>query len=371
MKRFRVAMYILGMLILSTMFCCSGTSSSAEPVVSSLADGRGSEVDATGTSGVDFSSLVVTFSLAMTDSTVTTAGNVTMTCTVPEGSDLEQPTIAIAASETAERAYVVTVQDAYMYQRLPCTFTITTDVTSAEGVATISAETYEFINGGAVDDGFYLDSSENWAVAPRGNFSNWTELLDLDTGILSFGSLDFDGTNMPAGQDPSNADLLGKAVTLEDGGSTLLIHMSYTSAGDGPSVSYVLTENLDAADTGKILSTGITVMDEESDVYCFVGYSPDGTFANADYAWEPCDDSTFYYLRLSFDVSTVRAEYSADGINYSEISTAIVGTWPPDDFRSDDLSYLGLSFANGDEQVGTTATIRSVTTTGISSDTQY
>ncbi len=319
------------------------------------------------TSDIDPTTFAVTFSEATSEEDVASA--ISLSCTLPEESELSQPELTVAAADETNEIFTVTTVDSYKYQLMTCVLSI--DAFTSAQVSKLSlqdAVAYEFTNGCAVSDNFHKDSSQCWQVADDGNMTTWDELLDPTTGVLSFASLDYDSTNLP----PNEYDVIGKAVTLDSDSYTLEVQMSYASISRGPIVLYGLTENLkvDSPDFGRQLVIGMSI--DMGNVYCIALYTPDGTVASASaVSMEDCDEDTLYYLRLTVTGTAVTAEMSTDGVLYDEFTDILFKTWPPEDFSSDGLSYLGFSFGIYTEPTEAIVSINSATTSGISSEEQY
>lgn len=161
----------------------SGTSSAA-PKVSVVKDAKNSTMASSGTTGIFPTTLNVTFSKALDDSSATTSGNMTLTCTDGNGTSLS-PTISVAASTSTANTYVVTVTDPWRFALMNCILTVTTGVKNSNGTALASAATYSFTNACAINDDFMTNSQDCWSTDHDFlSTANWATLIA--DGILSF-----------------------------------------------------------------------------------------------------------------------------------------------------------------------------------------
>lgn len=282
-----------------------------------LKDGVGTTIDTTGSTGVDPAVFTLTFSEAMDSVTVTTAGNITLAC----GS--LTPSIAVAESSSTE--YTVTVTDAYKYQLLDCTLSITTNVLSASGAAIAQGTAYTFTNTCAVSDDFNADSSGCWSVYNTvglipgfAGFSSWTDLLNTVSGALTFNasgsSLDYDSSNQSA----LNVVTVYKDVTVGSSGFEIIVHLSSLSGFSTDSDQLLISVVNNAAPVG--VTTGISgrnirlgIQHLASVVACTVMYdADDGGYPEAAVKAD-CSSLSEVWLKLGTDGATTTAQYSATG----------------------------------------------------------
>jgi hypothetical protein len=346
-------------------FNCGSSSSDPDPdpatapTISSITDGNEATVALTASTGIYPTSFVVTFDTAMDDATLI-ADNITLTC-----GDLAAATLAFAI-DTANTILTITPATNTLYQQLACTLAFSNSVTNADGTALAAVE-YAFTNACALDDDYSNPTATQacWSVADDGPFTTWDALL-ADSGILSFSSLDFDGTNLTEG------GMIAKSITASATSFILNIHISSVvtpPAEDADFVGIGLATNNKAVlpDMGKFITIGMG--SQGNDPTCMVLYSPDGEFANVAILYADCTGSE-YYLRLTVEGSTITPEYSADGVTYGTMTTAGgPGVWPVD-FSATDLDYLTHQFV----PTGTTAStakIQATTTSGLTSTTMY
>lgn len=366
-KLFQVVM--LAVMALGIAGCGSSGGSAFTITVT---DAAGVAVATTGTSNVYPNSFTLTFSEAMNDATVTTAGNITLACgALP-------PTIVTTGSGTA---YTVTVTDGWRYAQMNCTLTLTANIQTAASQA-ITAAAYNFQNACAVSDDFNANSSNCWTVidttqtttpAPISQgYANWEELLGA-TGILTFDTTDsallFKPTTIPT--DTLLFGAIYKQVTVNPNGFEILIKINPAGA-DISLFEFGLAQNhvLETFESsGKYL---MVTWQNDTDPICGVMYSPTGLFADTIFAPKACPESTTHYIKVSNtkngDTYTISAQYSADGVTFEEIPTHGGTPWPTDQNFSDTPNLVGFFIT---DQTDANSFTDEVKTTGLTSTTQY
>ena len=148
MKKIITTSYIVISLIALASCGSSGTTGdTSAPTISSLTDANSQTVESTGSTGIWPSTFTVTFSDTI-DATSFTSDNVTMNCTLPEGSEVDQPTITIGEDAYVLEACTFSVENAWKYALLDCTLTFSTGIsTSISGEKSAALEddaTYTF-----------------------------------------------------------------------------------------------------------------------------------------------------------------------------------------------------------------------------------
>jgi hypothetical protein len=363
-----------GIIVIVGIGClgCGGSSSPSPtptptaPTISSITDGNEAAVALTASTGIYPTSFVITFDTAMDDATLI-ADNITLTC-----GDLAAATLAFAI-DTTNTILTITPATSTLYQQLECTLAFSNSVTNADGTALAAVE-YAFTNACALDDDFSNSAATQacWGITEDSEFDTWDELLSI-TGIFSFGTdgLIFDDTNMAVGGAVGTG--LMKSVTANSDGFVMDIHISdIVVTGDPTNIAVGLTG------TDKIFGY------IEGHPMIVVGYMSfahtascaalffDGSGPNPSaIALTACDrDEYFFKLTVSDSGATVLAQFSADGVTYSDIPDFV--SWPPaGGIDLADYHYLGYSLGNKQAGSSTTATIQSVTATGLTSATMY
>ncbi len=334
------------------------------PVIVSLVDANPSDndnnVSATGKSGVYFSSFDVTFSEAMNDASVTTVGNITLTCESDRGT--QTPTIAIALNSGSR--YTITVTDAYLYQLLPCTLAFTTNITDSDGVALASAATYQFTNGCATDDHYDADTSSCWTVVSSGGqtYSNWT---DLKANVYTFDTLNSVLTYNPS---VAETDLISKTVTFNDGGFEMEIHFSAI-------LGFTLTNDylvLGVYTDDRSLFAGVTGIVGVQQ--CFVSYMEGGQTQ----VTNPCPVGSEYCIKVKVEsgTSNVRAWFATDA-NCTTSTYTDAGdldptrTLPNPDTKILDVTTTWTMQISSQDTTGPVANIEKILTDGVDATGQY
>ena len=359
----------------ATFTAGSGSSSAS---ITSAVDGSENDLSTT-TEGINPTSFDLTFSTEMDETSLTTEGNVTFTCTLPSGSSKSQPTVSVAASESAENTYTVSVTDAYMYQLLSCVLTVTTNVTDSNGTALSEAIAYDFTNSCAVGDDFNADSQSCWSVVPTiegeaAAWSTWDALLNTSTGILTFNASESALVYSSEGKETEGMAIVYKEATPSaDGFSFTVKFMGLQSRGsadetDTAIFGLIKGNPLTIEDPGKD-ATWIGVLASESEggsLSCTVMYN-EGDESEA-WADQDCDSYDTFYVRMRFDGSTFYAEYSTDGSNFSTIDGDTEGTFPTDFSGFDHVWFL---METAEENPDTIFNFDYMDVSGITSTDQY
>jgi hypothetical protein len=168
-----------------------------------LTDAAEISVEPTDSTGVYPNTFDVTFPVAMDDTSVTTAENITMSCSDDFDSPIFtlNPTISVATSESAERTYTITVTDGWRYALMKCTVTFTTNITDSNANALPDAQAYKFTNACAVNDDFNAntisdDSSSCWQISTGGIYATWASMNGVLTLNTANSTLDADFTGL-------------------------------------------------------------------------------------------------------------------------------------------------------------------------------
>jgi len=331
--------------------------------IAAVLDGRGAPISTSGTTDVDFNSITILFTQ---EPASRGEGSLVLECAED---DLEETDYVVSSSGSS---FVLTNTDAYRYQLMNCTLVVTTQLADADGQTLAENATYSFTNGCAVDDEFNEDSRDCWEVASDGYWSSWAALLDSSSGILSFptgGGLAYDSDGQPAGE--SNSGIIGKQIVVDSNGFVLTTHFDAISASSEYDVFLAgLTSELSSA----IQSTDLFVvgLGASQSIYrgCSVSVLIDGVESMAT---ENCSSASEYYVRLTVTESQISAEYSTDGISYEAIDDDQVN-WPPASWSFEDLSHMVLFFETNEYSAPSPdmqATLKSVTASGVTSETQY
>ena len=355
----RISYFLVVIITLSFLGACggSGGSGSSAPTVSSVKDGNAVAVETTATTDVNPTTLDITFSKEMDDTSVTTADNVTLTCTLPEGSGVSQPTIVVAASTTTANTYTVTVTDAWKYALLSCVLTVTTNVTDAGGTALAAAATYTFTNSCAVGDDFNADSQSCWtALDTSGSepavtgWANWDSLLNTATGILDFdttsSALNYNATAITG----TSYGLIYKEVTVDPSGFQMIIYIPSFSGmlNDAGAIfddelNIELSANISPEAPGKYIK--LALVPTGTSTQCTAVYIDDGELPPTAVATAACPSGSAYYMKLLVEDSTITVQYKTDDTTYEDLTVAL-GAFPTDqDFT--DTSYLKIAFQDG------------------------
>jgi len=350
------------------------------PTVSALIDANSQTVATSGTTGVYPTSFAIYFSETMDDTSVTTEGNITMSCVYGEN-DVLTPTISVvsasasssidiyATSPVTVSPHTVTVTDAWKYALMTCTLTMTTNITNSSGTALAAAAPFVFTNACAVNDDFNVDSQTCWPnVYDQSDWTTWETLLA--------NALTFDTAN-------STLDVLNttenytigvyKEAGVASSGFSIITHFgANTILGDN---GYYYAQLNDTTDqTGEYLTVGLH--NDGTATNCLVMYD-NGTGQGDIRATHDCSSLAAPYVKLSATEDKWEMQYSEDGTNWSDYTDAEMGTetnpysWP----TSSTALVEGLStpylwiYAIG---ISTTdAKLDSVATSGITVTDQY
>lgn len=343
------------------------------PTIFSVKDVNGEDLSTT-TTGIVPTSFDIEFSDAMEDESVTTDGNITLTC-----GDLT-PTISVAASESADNTYTVTVTDAWRYALMECTLTITTGVTSLDGGALAESEPYTFANTCAVSDDFNAQSISDeetscWDILFGGSWADMSGVMDLDTAN-SVLSADFSST-----EGITNPTFV-KTVSVESD-FVLEIYFKSISGFVNP-----------AGGGAEMPSMALFTISSHSsnlfwDSYWVGIYAAGGTQTCIIAAWDKlegggqtvsvytatCDQqNTGYYIRLEKPGDTFTRQYKEEGGEYADLELhPLSSPWPSvvDLDLSGENRRLGLAFYSPSANGGELAEVESVYVDGVSMEGQY
>jgi len=383
-----IALLILSIALLS-FHACGGSGSAAAPTAPTLTitkvDATTEDVTASGSATTvnPTVSFILTFVEAMSDS-VTTAGNITYTCTLPDGSTVEQPTATVTASETTTYTYNVTLTaptdgGLYQYQLLSCTLTVTTNVKNSAGTALASNAVFTLTNGAAASDDFNADSQSQWSVLPDEDeplFSDWETLIA--GGAAEFNtvgsSLDLD----MIGADDSGIVIYKTVTVAADHSMELYIPSAANFVSVGSSISVKIHSDIDAKESLQSLWLNLLGQDLGGGIgACYFSaysaispYSEDEPFQSRYTASCPVSAGG-YYLRFSKSGETFQIQYkSADSDSYSSMALTD-GNPEMTDIEIEGDYYLSIlmssSAAGGDE----TAAVGSIYLEGVTDDDMY
>lgn len=337
------------------------------PTVTSVTDANGEVIAASGTAGVFPTSFDIAFSTAMDDTSVTTAGNVSMSCVYGEN-DVLTPTVAVAASESAENTYTVTVAEAYKYALMTCTLTVSTNVKNSGGTALASAAAYEFTNACAVGDDFNADSQTCWpTVYDQSDWTTWETLLA--------NALTFNTTNSTL--DVSNAAAnytigVYKEAAVDSSGFEIVTHFAEgTVLGANDYVYAQLNDTTDQS--GEYLTVGL--YNDGTDTNCLIMYD-NGSGQGDIRATHKCSSFATPYIKVAVDTEKWTMQHSEDGVTWTDYTEEETGqanpyAWPTSStsfLSSFGTPYLWVYVIGGSD---TAAKLDSVAVSGITVSGQY
>ena len=362
---------------------------STPPTVTLLTDAAGTTIVMIGSEDVfptseDIfpTSFTIAFDQAMDETSVTTEGNITLTCDMPSG--LEQPVITVERADDEGKEYLITVTDAYKYQLNYCVLKVTDDITNAEGTA-LAQDTYFFPNACAISDDFNAVSESCWTV-------NATEFGTIETewqswpGILDTGQvLEFDEANSALVYDDTRNNVteqrllsFSKTVDISEEGFEMTFHIS---SAYGLSAAVGLKDRVFVGiykqSSYERYVIGISAVAGEQ--YCAAAWVNISLKKVAWYVLGTKCDASDHYMRLTYTGDSVTSEYSADGENWSSFEEKLFGVAAsmPVIENLNGPGTLGVSTAAG--EVGgeegsprnNQASIESIVTTGLSMSDQY
>ena len=362
----------------------AGSDSSSLSVTSAI-DADDNDLSTT-TEGINPTSFDLTFSTEMDETSLTTEGGVTFECELPSGSSLAQPTVTVAASESAENAFTVTITDAdgntpYRYQLLDCVLTVTTNVTNSSGTELSEATVYNFTNGCALADDFNADSQSCWGVYDTtsimqgvGGYSDWTGLL-ANTGVFAFdtagSALDYSSVNT------SENITMGqtyKETEVDSSGFEIVAHFSsasgFADSPDSLNVGLHVDEGIPGApgqDAGRFITLGLG---SDGSVICIATYGESGAQTSAA-AFADCSSFNNMYIKVTVSNSAMTVAYAGDDQVYTEFAAGdfVLGSGWPQDQDFTDTQYMSITAT--DQNNDNVAAFGYVMTTGISSTSQY
>jgi len=272
------------------------------------------------------------------------------------------------------------VTDAYEYQLLDCVLTVTTNVTSAAEVALAEAATYTFTNACSVGDDFNADSSACWtvwAVEEEGElppWPTWAALLDTSTGLLAFETSESTLIYSSNGKEADSGAFIYKAaVPNADGFSIIVKYTDLLTRGSGEdldSLGFMLMQEdpatlEDPGKDGTYISMGLSTDNGEGNIPLCANTS---SGSDPEYIGEvDCSSIDTLYMKLLFDGSTLTGSWSSDGDTYETIS-GDEGSWPTD-FSG--YNYLVILMETAEENPDTLFNIDHISTSGLTSTTQY
>lgn len=365
------AILCLATALLAVIGGCSD--GGAPPTVSALTDALGSAVEPTGSTGIFASSFTITFDKAMDEDSVTSDGAISLSCdNLPDG--VGQPTIATTRADEGYRVFAIAVDDAYKYQLLSCTLTVTTSVKSSYGSELSNPSAYTFTNACATSDDFNIDSRECWtpqAVITIASLATWSLWDDILSNALAFdpasGSLVYDDTRN--GEEGRRMFGLGKEVEISEDGFQLTIHFESTSGITQPEL-----HDLAGVFIAKSLSYQyyyLGMAGSSNDIQLCAAIYLDFTGESTSTSSAAVCNNQEYYVRLTYTPDSVAAEASTDGEDWNEL----MPTGSTELTRMDDLSGSGAVTLTFLADEGTPhdnhSSIDAVVMSGITASGQY
>ena len=367
-------------LLYHVSMCCSDPSITNEPAMS-VKDASDNTIDSSGTTGVNFTSFEITFPAAMNQDSVTTAGNITVTC--EDIADENQPSVAVVlSSDDADDGLVgneFTVTNSSPsrtvaeYQLLNCTLTLNTDITRSSGTALPEALTYQFTNGCAMSDYFNIDSRSCWTLSNPNIggtvLSSWDDISSVLNINVEDETIDYSATSEEV-VNYLDITLRKESVSVSESGFEMVISLTTNSSfGTAEYVSIVLSN----PDTYNYAAVGISGLG--NDVDCFVRFSDHGDQFMAT-ASHNCSLFNDIYVKLTATPDSWTMSYSSDGINYTEFTNgeiteedASVPTSSTDFLSGSTELLFYLYFRNVSGSAS--ATVYQVVVSGISSSTHF
>ena len=403
MKRSTYLLAILSIFICATLICGAGcgegSGSSSTPRVSSVTDANGTALSTSETTtGIDPSSLTITFTTPMSDSAIVTSstnvsnkaagdtGNITLTC----DNETLIPDITIQGAGGDRDTYILTVTDSWRYALTTCTLTFTTRVVNFIGIALKSDVAFTFTNGCAVSDDFNADSSSCWTVVDYSgdpgfdSFADWAALLDETSGILDFNTSNSTLDYSTAARAKASATSFYKQVTIDAASADIVIHFDSASGFTDNLGSLttsdlgmvVLSDNEVIPAATKTISFGMGILPPLGATQaCSVLYTtnPGGGSTVQAGAAAACPSGSEYSVRLTITNNVLGAEYAVDGGSFSTLPLVDVGGGAPVAFPTNidftDMNYMSIFLF--DAATNNEAAIDYVDAEGVSSSTQY
>lgn len=352
----------------------TAVAASSGGVAAAILDAKGALLATTGSTDVALSPIYLLFSEAMNAASVTTAGNITLTCHSNMGDVTPAITVAQAPTfdGTSDQTYLLTVTDAYSYQLLGCTLALTANVKTSAGTA-IGAASYAFTAGCALMDDFRSNTQGCWTVPPAAiagaTWNSWTELNTNGISIPGTGSFVY----APPVATASRVVLL-KTATFTDSGFSLSVGITVPVTGVTQLNEWIGLALANTADTTNYLIIGLD--GDSGHQYCNAEWSDpsQGVIIEASALCPPSAET--YTVSVTVDTTNgMTASYRVG----SGAAVALVpgaGSFPTAanvqekllDYSLQDW-YLTLSFKNVSS--GPQALITRVQTSGISSETHY
>ncbi|MBT3182107.1 MAG: hypothetical protein HN337_06345 [Deltaproteobacteria bacterium] len=337
-----------------------------EFAIAGVLDGRGVPISTSGTTNVDFNSITIMLTEVPSGDS---PGSVIVQCDEDESGEIEYDD-AVSGS-----GIVFTILDAYQYQLMNCTLTVSSGVTNLDGEELDADSSYSFTNGCAIGDDFGVGASTQscWDVASDGFWGSWDELLD-PSGILTFvnDGMAYDSNGLTAAD---REGVIGKEITINADEIQIDFHVDSIAVTSPDGIDTVLlgifsdleAELQSGGSSGFVIGLSPQEMIDQS---CMVAYiSPSGELS---LLTEICENIG-YYFRLTISASSITPEYSTDGITYDLIDDSS-SNWPPSGYSLDDMHYLALEFGTSSTTLpapDTIYTIRSVDASGMTSTTYY
>jgi len=119
--------------------------------ISSVVDGNYAVINSAGSTGVDPTTIRVSFT-----KDVVASDDIALNCDLPNVASSAQPEISTDFSPAA--VDITIIGDAYDYQLFDCTLAVGTNIMSEDGLQLSEAGEYVFTNGCGSDDAFFADS---------------------------------------------------------------------------------------------------------------------------------------------------------------------------------------------------------------------
>ena len=273
-KTITTSFIIISLIALASCGSSGTTDSTSAPTITSLTDANSQTIESTGSTGIWPSSFTATFSDTI-DATSFTTDNITMTCDLPDGSTVDQPTILIGEDTCVMEACTFSIEDAWKYALLDCTLTFTTGISTSvsrgKSTAFEENEIFTFTNACAVNDDFNADSESCW---PTIYIPSDTGLVETDWATLNaIGYFTFNTTGSSFDFAPSGAAMAGisKEVVTGTDGFSATIHLKNpsgftTDSGSAPEqISVQLADNPDLSEASITLAAGIAAIDPDGD----------------------------------------------------------------------------------------------------------
>lgn len=358
----------------SATFVTEASSANASVTVT-LLDAQGDTIPTSGAT-IALSPIYILFSQSMNVTSITSAGNISLTCVSNSGSLYPTLTIAQAPTTggTSDKSFIVTIVDAYTYQLMNCTLVLSSNIRSSTGISIGTTQSFVFTASCAVSDTFTTNSQSCWTVPAAGSnpgttWGSWAELNANNIAISGDSTLSYAPPMTPA------TVVLSKDITFNSDGFEISMDISAPLIGVARNQDILSIGLYDDSDS-IAASIGFIGRESDMDQHCFAQWQSqtDGTVQAI--ATEICPISNAFTFLLRVDSTNgMTASYSSS-TSASGTLTPDVGAFPTGaDVQNKILQYAGqtwkLKFLFTGEVSAPTATINNIRVTGISSTTQY